>query len=208
MKTTLLTLVTIAMLFSFKPKADKVSDLEYELRNLIRAFAANANKEDCEAYFRDVNSLIDDIEEAIDDEEGDLRTLNQLQKKSKAFYDFAATLTRCPNSSSEVDIPSFNTFINETGLSPVFIKRTDCVSVYRVNINGFYSFYAVNPGQAKTVKITIKKGGQFNSSTSTSSFGVMCNSVEGFNQGEAQGKFSTMSITCSSLGSSYGMGCD
>lgn len=208
MKTNLLLIFVAFLLLSFSPKADKATDLEYELRSLTRSFAVNANKEDCQYFFRKIDALEDDIEEAIDENEGDVVALKKLLKKTKAFYDFAATLTRCPNTSNEVDIPSFNTFIRETGLSPVFIKENNCVSIYRVNINGFYSFYAVNSGDAKTVKITIKKGDKYNSSNSTNSFGIMCNSVEGFNQGEAQGKFSTMTITCSSMGSNFGLDCN
>ncbi|WP_299818059.1 hypothetical protein [uncultured Pontibacter sp.] len=208
MKTNLLLILAAMLLLSFSPKADKIDDLEYELRSLTRSFAANANEEDCEYFFRKINALEDDIEEAIDDNEGDLIALKRVLKKTAAFYDFAATLTRCHSTSNEVDISNFNTFIRETGLSPVFIKQNDCVSIYRVNINGFYSFYAVNPGDAKTVKITIKKGDKYNSSTSTNSFGIMCNSVEGFNQGEAQGKFSTMAITCTPLSSSFGIDCN
>ncbi|WP_439880721.1 hypothetical protein ACSX1A_16380 [Pontibacter sp. MBLB2868] len=208
MKIYLLLIISATMLVSSNPKSDRVSDLEYELQSLTQSFAANANKEDCEYFFRKIDSLNDDIEEAIDEEEEDLMALNRLQKKADAFYEFAATLTRCKGTSNEVDIPNFNTFIKETGLSPVFIKKNDCVSIYRVSINGFYTFYAVNPRKAKMVKVTIKKGDKYNSSTSTNSFGMMCNSVEGFNQGETQGKFSTMTITCSEMSSSFGMDCD
>lgn len=191
MKTNLLLLLTVMLLFSFKPKADKVSNLEYELRSLIRSFSSNANKNDCEYYFRKIDNLKDEIEEAIDDEDGDLRALNQLQKKTKAFYEFAATLTRCKGTSNELEIESFNTFINETDLSPMLIKRNGCAAIYKVNISGFQTYYAVNSSpESKALKISLPG--------STFTMNIMCNSVEGFSQGEPLSKISAATITCSS----------
>ncbi|AKQ46411.1 hypothetical protein TH63_13520 [Rufibacter radiotolerans] len=199
MKNNLLLSFAIILSLGFGPKYDSATELEYELTRLIRSFSSNTQKEKCEDYFQEIKLLKNKIEDAIKEGEENPAAFRKLEKRIDGFHDFATTLTGCNNSNTELGLINFNTFLRETGLSPVLVKQSDCVTIYRVNMNGFQSYYAVNKGKAKMVKVAVKKGDKYNSSSSTYSFGLRCNSVEGFSQGNAQGKVNTMSISCTPL---------
>lgn len=186
---TLLFLVSLFTSFTFK--SDNTSDLEYELNSLIRTFSNNANHDDCDRYFRKINQLKDDISQAKRNESDDQAALRRLEKKVNNFYDFAATLTRCPNTSNELEINSFNSFLDETGLSPILVKKNGCAAIYKVNISGFQTYYAVNSSsESKSLKIAMPG--------TTFTMNIMCNSVEGFSQGEILRNINSATITCSS----------
>ncbi|WP_133242733.1 hypothetical protein [Pontibacter virosus] len=183
-------LFLISLLASFTLKSNSANDLEYELNSLIRTFSNNVSEVDCERYFRKINQLKDDISQAKRDDSNDQAALRRLEKKTNNFYDFAATLTRCPNTSNELEISSFNSLLDETGLSPTLVKRNGCAAIYKVNINGFQTYYAVNSSsESKSLKIAMPG--------TTFTMNIMCNSVEGFSQGEILRSINTASITCS-----------
>lgn len=191
MKKILPLLFLVSLFTSFTFKSNKASDLEYELNSLIRTFPNNANHDDCDRYFRKINQLKDDISQAKRNESNDQAALRRLEKKANNFYDFAATLTRCPNTSNELEVNSFNSFLSETGLSPTLVKRNGCAAIYKVNINGFQTYYAVNSSsESKSLKIAMPG--------TTFTMNIMCNSVEGFSQGTALRSIASASITCSS----------
>ena len=185
------TLTLIVLLLSgFNNKTYRASELEYELTNMIHSFESNVNKDDCSYYLRELDDLCDEIEEAKEDNEDEERqSLSRLEKKARAFFEFASTLTRCEGTSNELNITSFNGFLNETGVTPTLVKKNGCAAIYKANINGFQTYYAVNSSSdSKTLKITVPG--------STFTMNIMCNSVEGFSQGEPLRAISSVTVSC------------
>jgi hypothetical protein len=130
-------LLLFLLLSGFTFRGDSASELEYELNSLIRSFSSNATGDDCEDYFRELNQLKERIYQAKrDNTEDEQQALNRLDKKARNFYEFAAILTRCPNTSNELEVTSFNSLLNEAGLNPILVKRNGCAAIYRIKCRG------------------------------------------------------------------------
>jgi len=99
------------IVFSFKTKPDDLRDLEYELNGLIRSFTTNANMDNCESYFQDIDSLKDKIEDAKKEQEAKLGPLKILQQRTEALYDFASILTSCESTNNELKTDDFSRLI-------------------------------------------------------------------------------------------------
>lgn len=190
MKNYFTVVVFVLLLSGFNTKTYRASELEYELTSMIQSFKSNANRDDCSNYLRKLDDLCDEIKVAKEgDEDGERQSLSRLEKKARDFFEFASTLTSCKGTSNELNITNFNAFLNETGITTTLVKENGCAAIYKANINGFQTYYAVNrSSKSKALKIVVPGA--------TMTMNIMCNSVEGFSQGEPLRSISSVTISC------------
>jgi len=142
-----LTVLSIICL-GFSEIQESPSDYDYQLSSIAQEFRREImNEEACESLYRDAEDLVDEIDEALDEEDEytyeDLLRLKNLQEEAEALENFIASVGDCGGSIPSIkQINLANQRVN-AHISYV-ISDKYCVDIVLVEIDDFVSYLAEN----------------------------------------------------------------
>ncbi len=152
-------LFTSILLFVFSILKESPNDFDYKLSDIIRNFKSEImDKDECEKQKRAADDLLDDIEDAIKNEDNynfdEIIELKKLENETKALAEFIGVVGKCGN--SIISLKNINLANKRVGAKvSSIIKDKYCVDVISVSI-GNYVVYLGENNSMKNYTVTYK----------------------------------------------------
>lgn len=166
--------------FSFSSIKEYPSDFDYKLSNIVLAFKKGIlDSKECEKQKREVQILINDIEEAISEREkyslDEIKSFKNIKKEALAIEDYISSVGHCGSYSSSIE--RFYTANRRVGgnVNNVITGKF-CLDIISVTIGEYIAYLVINDSTTD-YKVEYKWKGNNGMNTGNGNFGISSKDV-------------------------------